>query len=106
MDTHYKITQVRFLGNSWLAGKIGNLNFQAKVYKEDSRFGIKGGNVSKLTVWPECGPIMINYDRGWDIKPKNAEEEKTVDTILAYCRHVYDGVKDSPQPSIDMEAKR
>lgn len=56
--------------------------------------------------WPECGPIMINYDRGWDIKPKNAEEEKTVDTILAYCRHVYDGVKDSLQPSIDMEAKR
>ncbi len=105
IDTRYNITQAEFFGRNWLSGKIGNLNFQAKVYKEDSRFGINNGNVSKLMVWPEYGPIIVNYDRGWDIKPKNAEEEKIVQTILDYCSHVYDGLRDSGI-TIGQEEKR
>ena len=105
MNTRYSITQAEFFDRNWISGKIGSLNFQAKVYKEDSWFGINNGNVSKLTIWPEYGPTVTNYDRGWDIKPKNAEEEKIVDTILDYCRHVYDGLKDSGS-SIDRKEKR
>lgn len=98
--TRYSISQVRPLRGYWLDGKVGGLNFSAKVYKGGSRFGINGGNVSKLSVWPEHGPAIINYDRGWDIMPKNAEEEEIVEAILGYCRHVYDGTEDSSQPPI------
>lgn len=38
--------------------------------------------------------MIINYDRGWDIRPKNAEEEKIIDAILDFCSHVYDEIKD------------
>lgn len=93
-DARYGISQVKFMGNNWISGKVGNLRFQAKVYAEASIFGINSGNVSKLTVWQEYGPIAINYDRGWDVKPKNVEEEKIIDTILDFCSHVYDGIKD------------
>lgn len=93
-DARYGISQVKFMGNNWISGKVGNLRFQAKVYAEASIFGINSGNVSKLTVWQEYGPIAINYDRGWDVKPKNAKEEKIIDTILDFCSYVYDGIKD------------
>lgn len=101
----YRVSHVQFQGGNWISGKIGNLHFQAKVYEKGSQFGINAGNVSKLTVWPEYGPAIINYDRGWDIKPKNAKEEKIVDTVLGYCKHIYNGAEDSTQPS-DGKEKR
>lgn len=90
----YQISNVEFLGGNWISGKVRSFRFQAKVYQEGSKFGINGGNVSKLTVRPEDAPMIINYDRGWDIRPKNAEEEKIIDAILDFCSHVYDEIKD------------
>lgn len=104
-DARYGISQVKFLQGNWISGRIGNLRFQAKIYKASSQFGINGGNVSKLAVWPEYGPAVISYDRGWDMKPHDAEEEKIVDAILGYCSHVHDRQEGSAQ-SIGLKEKR
>ena len=66
-------------GENWVAGKVGNYSFSAKLFDEGSDYGIKNGRVSKLAIWDEVErkkwsdffkSCIINYDRGWDIKPK------------------------------------
>lgn len=66
-------------GENWCDGKIGKYTFQAKLFDEGSTFGIDNGRVSKLSIWDEEVRIremdffkacIVNYDRGWDIKPK------------------------------------
>lgn len=67
-------------GTNWCDGKVGKYNFQAKLFDEGSTFGIENGRVSKLSIWDEekrqkeqnfCNACVVNYDRGWDIKPSN-----------------------------------
>lgn len=41
-----------------------------KHFEQGSEFGIDGGRISKLTVKDGTKDI-INYDRGWDIKPES-----------------------------------
>lgn len=42
--------------------------YQVKHYEMGSRFGIRGGQVSKL--WIEIdGKCAVSYDRGWDTRP-------------------------------------
>ena len=48
-------------------------HFWAKVYDEGSEYGIDEGRISKLTVKID-GVTVINYDRGWDIKPDEDDE--------------------------------
>ena len=66
-------------GTNWCDGKIGKYNFQAKLFDTGSTFGINDGRVSKLAIWDEkirqekqnfFAGCVVNYDRGWDIKPK------------------------------------
>lgn len=90
-----QITNVKFLDNDWISGRAGSLHFHAKVCTEASRPSINTGSVSRLIAWPEHGPIAVNYDCSWDVKPKNAEEERTVKSIIDFCSHVHDGAKDS-----------
>lgn len=96
--TNYRVSQVQFHDSNWISGKIENLCFLAKVFEKGSMFGINGGNVSKLSVWPEGGPEIISYDRGWDTKPKDAKGKRILDTLLNYCRDIYgkqEGLKQS-----------
>ena len=54
----------------WKSGTIGKYEYRAKVYGTVSRFGINGGRVSKLEVRnAKTGREVINYQRGWDLKP-------------------------------------
>ena len=64
---------------NWASGKVGNYLFEAKLFDEGSKYGIKNGRVSKLTIWDPAvhkkernllKACVVNYDRGWDIKPK------------------------------------
>ncbi len=59
--------------------------FEAKVYDNVSRYGIKGGRISKLCVKEKVSqkPIL-NYDRGWDIRPNTATAKELVAAILAF----------------------
>ena len=53
-------------------------HYWVKVYDSRSaEYGIDGGRISKLTIKKD-GEITANYDRGWDIEPKDES------TRLAY----------------------
>ena len=53
-----------------------------KQYDEGSQYGIDGGRISKLQLKDENGRTVVNYDRGWDIRPETIQEEAAVETIL------------------------
>ena len=66
-------------GENWVDGVVGKYKFQAKLFDEGSIFGINDGRVSKLSIWDESvrqekqnffAACIMNYDRGWDSKPK------------------------------------
>lgn len=71
----------------WKEGTIGVpvngetkiAHYWAKVYDEGSEYGINGGKISKLTIKID-GVTVVNYDRGWDVKPDESDEA----TMIAY----------------------
>ncbi len=69
----------------WKEGSIsvcGQIyHYWAKVYDAPGKYGINGGRVSKLTVKTD-GKTVINYDRGWDIRPGTQEENAVLWIIL------------------------
>ena len=50
------------------------VHYWAKVYDEDSPFGISGGRISKLMLKAN-GEIIYKYDRGEDIFPQTEAAE-------------------------------
>jgi hypothetical protein len=73
----------------WVEGKVENYKFEAKIFDEGSEWGIEGGRVSKLTIANENDEWLVNYDRGWDIKP----EEKYIE----YYNAVMDLLENAPK---------
>jgi len=66
-------------GNNWVSGTIGEWTFSSKLFDEPSTFGINDGRVSKLSIYNDklrlekqdfFASAIVNYDRGWDIEPK------------------------------------
>ena len=53
-----------------------------KQYETGSEYGIDGGRISKLTLKDEELRTVVNYDRGWDMRPATIQEEAAVETIL------------------------
>ena len=46
-------------------------HYWVKVCDRPSKvFGINGGRISKLTIKID-GKVTANYDRGWDVEPKD-----------------------------------
>lgn len=69
----------------WVKGQLGKYSFSAKVYGEPSKYGINKGRVSKLFIWQEPGKAsVVNYDRGWDIRPEGDEITEAFEKILAF----------------------
>jgi len=76
-------------------------SFQAKVYNEGSKFGINQGRISKLAVWkndPEhkgfYRETIANYDRGWDIQPKD-------ETAVEILQKIVLGLEESPKQHLN-----
>ena len=67
-------------------GKNVGCHFSAKIYDEPSEYGIEGGRISKLAIKVD-GVWTCNYDRGWDIKPKDYATK----AALAILLYEYDG---------------
>jgi hypothetical protein len=70
-------------GAIWIAGTVGQYEFSALILKVPSKLGLDRGKVSKLSIWdPEMlkrtnnfiGSCIVNYDRGWDIRPSKKAE--------------------------------
>lgn len=64
-------------------------SYQALVFDEKSRFGIRGGRISKLIIWrggihdfKNVNESVMNYDRGWDICPRNKSERMAMEYVL------------------------
>ena len=62
----------------WIAGVVDKYEFSALVLNMPSKSGIDKGRISKLSVWDPVerektnnfiGSCIVNYDRGWDIRP-------------------------------------
>ena len=60
--------------SNWVQGECGGFSFDAKVFDEDSKYGIDGGCISALCIQNQYG-MMANYDRGWDIEPSEEHME-------------------------------
>lgn len=61
--------------------------YEAKVYDVGSRYGIKGGRISKLFIKERLSQKpVLHYDRGWDIRPKTAVAKALISTILAFYK--------------------
>ena len=55
--------------DGWIQGVANDgLSFNAKVFDTGSVHGIDNGRVSKLDIRKD-GEIIVNFDRGWDVKP-------------------------------------
>jgi len=68
------------LGN-WTTGTVGKFKFAIKHFEEGSEFGINDGRISKLEIRKD-GKIVVNYDRGWDIRPKDKETKDFYNALL------------------------
>jgi len=64
-------------GGTWYVGTVGPYYFEALVFLEGSRYGIDGGQVSKLLVLDkprrQGGRELACYERGWELRPEDAE---------------------------------
>jgi hypothetical protein len=65
----------------WVEGKINGFDYFVKHYKEGSMFGIKEGKISKLLIRKEL-KTLVNYDRGWDVEPKETEVMAVYEKLL------------------------
>ena len=69
----------------WKEGsiKVSNsiFHYWIKVFEEGSEFGIKGGKISKLMLKRD-GKVVCNYDRGWDIRPFDADTKRALEILL------------------------
>lgn len=56
-------------------------HYQAKVYDVGSIYGIRQGRISKLTL-KQDGEVVLNYDRGWNVKPTTPEAEIALEILI------------------------
>lgn len=75
----------------WIEGTAGGYVFQAKVMDSPSSYGINGGRVIKFAAYEEPGQLdrrfILNYDRGWDVRPEGAEHKKVYQAIMDLLEH-------------------
>jgi len=65
----------------WSNGKIDGYEFLVKHFENGSEYGIDEGRISKLEI-RKGGKPLVNYDRDWDKKPKDAEVKAVYEIIL------------------------
>jgi len=65
--------------DNWIKGTKGKFKICAKIFPDDSGYGINCGRISKIQIcdvaqehwgFDQC---YLNYDRGWDISPDTNE---------------------------------
>lgn len=66
-------------GNIEVGGE--RFHYWMKQYDEGSEWGINGGRISKLMI-KRNGKVVLNYDRGWDIKAVDKNTKEALKIIL------------------------
>ena len=73
--------------SNWVDGTVGPYTFSAKLFDTGSSFGIDGGRVSKLSIQTKT-KMLVNYDRGWDIKPTAGSlGNQALKAVLKLCEN-------------------
>lgn len=65
----------------WTTGRLNGYDYQVKNYSEGSVYGINEGRISKLHISKD-GLTIVNFDRGWDIEPVDAEVRAVYEALL------------------------
>lgn len=86
------LDNIRYDDCNWVTAEIKNTNLtvQMKVFAVGSVFGIGNGRISKMSIYDDVKRLQIgffnacemNYDRGWDIKPKSKEAKARLAAIV------------------------
>lgn len=70
-------------GAIWLSGSVNQYEFSALILKAAAKTAMDKGRISKLSIWDPAvrkatnnfiGACIVNYDRGWDIRPSRRAE--------------------------------
>jgi hypothetical protein len=82
-DTKVAITKDARRVTGYVHGEAtGGITFSAKVFDEGSYYGIDKGRVSKLVIRKD-GKIIVNYERGWDVKPQTPEINAAYERVMS-----------------------
>ena len=77
MEVKITVTGTKKALNVWTmaTASVDGKEFRIQMvrFDEPSKFGIRKGRISKLWVGSADGVEVINYDRGWDIRPATDE---------------------------------
>jgi hypothetical protein len=92
-----KITKVRrrtSAGGAWVIGTIGGHRFDALVFPEHAEipdYELGDSRISKLWLKRVAdGATVVNFDRGWDVRPATETAKAIVDLLAAgLADHVY-----------------
>lgn len=91
------------LGNVMVNGM--RFRYAIKNFLEPSRFGIDNGCISKMGI-DRNGKTLVNYERGWDVKPMDTETKMAYKALLALFN---DSMPEDCQPywkqSVGMESR-
>ena len=84
-----KVKFINFPSNEpWANGTYADgYRFEAKLFDEGSIYGIDKGRVSKLAICAPNGKWIVNYDRGWDVRPETEEHERVFKDILEFLEN-------------------
>lgn len=70
---------------TWVEGTIRGYRFQALVFAlhaKQASYELGDSRISKLWIAdPETPEPIVNFDRGWDIRPQSREHAKIVETL-------------------------
>ena len=73
---------------NWVSGMVKLANgrtfrYDLLVFTEPSKHGIDGGRISKLWVATAARLTMVvNFDRGWDVKPATSDHKAVYAALL------------------------
>ena len=76
-------------GDNWIKGSLGKFKICAKVFAVGSDYGIKNGRISKIQICDTSQEhwgfeqTYLNYDRGWDMYPKDDDTIEFINKLLA-----------------------
>lgn len=81
-------------GGTWVCGTIAGHRFEALVFPEHADcpdFELGDSRISKLWIKRLAdGETVVNFDRGWDVRPANATAGAIADFLAAgLAEHVF-----------------
>lgn len=82
-----KIHRRTSCGGAWVTGTLNGHKFQALVFAEHAEcasYELRDSRISKLFVQRISDrKTVINFDRGWDVRPADTTAQAIVDFLVA-----------------------